>query len=134
MADIPTWTLPLNRDEHDLVLRGLLAVIPGMVGGDGREFFADTVKRLQDGAGEIVGHWMELLSVADSVEHYFNQEAATCRNRETSADASLASRLAARAATLKNQKSTGIRAAKPKPEPKPVPKPAKQANLFGDEG
>lgn len=128
MPDIPLWTLQLTGDEPILVLRGLLAVIPGMAGGDGREFFREAVKELQNGSSAITGHWMEILSVADSVQTYFDNEAASQQTLQADLDAGAAYKIAVRAAVLKSQKPTGSRKVAEKP------KPAKQASLFGDGG
>lgn len=130
MPDTPLWTLQLTDMEPQLVLRGLLSVIPGMVGGDGREFFRQAVKELQGGAVSLTGHWMELLSVTDSVMQHFNDEAASIRTREASENADTAYKLIGKVQALKSQKPTGTRAAK---KPVEKPKPKKQADLFGDD-
>lgn len=140
MADIPTWTLTLSPAETDLVLRGLLAVLPGMAGGDGREFFRTAVKSLQIGSGAITGHSVDLISVVDSVQTYFDTEAATRRNRETTADASAAYKLVDKVRQLIAKKPTGkmhVPDRKPVAEPVKAGKPSKVAagtrSLFGDD-
>lgn len=140
--DIPTWTLTLNGDEHHLVLRGLLAVIPGMVGGDGREFFQSVKASLQNGSGAITGHSVDLLSVADACTVYFDSEAANVRTNDASKDADAAYKVMDRVRKLILQKPTGKQAVMVKPVPAPVPVKAKgkkapaagAMNLFGDEG
>lgn len=134
--------MTLSPAETDLVLRGLLAVIPGMVGGDGTEFFRAAVKGLQNCSGAITGHSTDLISVVDSVQHYFNDESKHLRTREASVDADLAYKLMDRVQILKMQKPTGkmhVPDRKPVEAPEPVKagKRSKVAtgarSLFGDD-
>lgn len=141
--DIPTWTITLAKDEKidqpRMVLRALLAVIPGREKGPLRESLEATCKAIQGGARRIEGDCVEIADLVDSVEVYYANEVLTEGTQLARDQASVAAKWANDTAAILSTKATGKRSGiDPKPEPVKAAKgkskvAAGQTSLFGDE-
>lgn len=134
--DAPTWTITVTANESRMLLRALLATIPGMAAGELRTYSESVRNALQDGHTSFSGLNVELLDVADTAQTYYGyeaqQEGTALARKQAKAALDWAGKVYAKVLT----KADGVRKFA---EPKPVkdPKRAKPVpvtkSLFGDD-
>lgn len=128
MSDTPLWTATLSPTDSRMVLRALLAAVPGLGDGPLKEWFRGVIADLQRGLPSIEGCNVDLIALQEIVSKHYQTELAEVQSKEAFDRSVIADKWAATILDLIKTKPTKVR----KAPPKPVKLVAQ--SLFGDEG